>query len=72
MFNMCTLLRLRSCLLLIMYNQTNATTFLKCKVELLFIYKTCSNVSLEVVYVGWDSGDHHSDNFKAILDYNLS
>jgi hypothetical protein len=25
-------------------------------------------VSLELVYGGWDFGDHHSDNSRAILD----
>jgi hypothetical protein len=30
------------------------------------------NVSLELVYIGWDFGDHHYDNFRAILDYNSS
>jgi hypothetical protein len=27
-------------------------------------------VSLELVYGGCDFGDHHSDNSRAILDYN--
>jgi hypothetical protein len=28
------------------------------------------DVSSKMVYVGWDFGDHHYDNFKIILDYN--
>jgi len=28
------------------------------------------NVSMELIYVGWDFGDHHCDNFRAILAYN--
>jgi hypothetical protein len=28
------------------------------------------NVSLELVNVGWDFGDHHYDNSKIISDYN--
>jgi hypothetical protein len=50
-----------------MYNQPNAITCLKCKVELLFIYNSNGNVSLELVYVGWDFGDHHYDNSRAII-----
>jgi hypothetical protein len=30
------------------------------------------NVSLELVYVGWDFGHHHSDNSKSISNYNSS
>jgi hypothetical protein len=30
------------------------------------------NVSMELIYVGWDFGDHHCDNFRAILAYNLN
>jgi hypothetical protein len=30
------------------------------------------NVSLELVYVGWDFGYHHSDNSKSISNYNSS
>ncbi len=55
-----------------MYNQPNAITCLKCNVELLFIYNSNGNVSLELVYVGWDFGDHHYDNSRVILDYNSS
>jgi hypothetical protein len=53
-----------------MYHQPNEITCLKCKLKFLFIYNSSVNVSLELVYVRWDSGDHHCDNFKAILDYN--
>ncbi len=58
--------------LLIMYNQPYAITCLKCNVKLLFIYNSSGNVSLELVYVGWDFGDHHYDNSRVILDYNSS
>jgi hypothetical protein len=58
--------------LLIMYNQPNAIICLQCKVELLFIYNYNGNVSFELVYVGWDFGDHHYDNSKTIPDYNSS
>jgi len=38
---------------------------------------TCGNnssddVSLELVYVGWDFDDGHCDNSRIILDYNSS
>jgi hypothetical protein len=36
------------------------------------IYNSNDNVSMELVYVGWDFGDHHCDNSIAILDYNSS
>jgi hypothetical protein len=29
------------------------------------------DVSLELVYVGWDFGDYLYDNSRIILDYNL-
>ncbi len=30
------------------------------------------DVSLKLVYVGWDFGDRHCDNSKIILNYNSS
>jgi hypothetical protein len=49
-------------LIIIIYNMDN-------NIHTIIIYN--DNVSLELVYVGWNFGDH-CDNSKAILDYNLS
>jgi len=37
-----------------------------------FFLNSSNNVSMELVYVGWDFGDCHCDNSRVILDYNLS
>ncbi len=39
--------------------------------EAYYIYSS-DNVSLELVYIGWDFGECQCDNFKSTLDYNLS
>ncbi len=46
------------------------------KIYLLNIFQKicviCIDISLELVYVGWDFGDHHYDNSRSIMDYYLS
>jgi hypothetical protein len=49
---------------------------LDCKTNVKFAFPNCvnssDNVSLELVYVRWDFGDHQCDNSRAIPDYDLS